>query len=201
MYLRSFEVKGRNRLVKLTDKIKFVLVVILMIVARGSVNAQRMALTTNLFEDAIATPNLGVDVVIADGQSISFDASFAPYKLSEAFHNKCMTYRAGYKFWFNQAFYAHYIGADLVVSSSDVGLLKWNFKDEYVGIGLCYGYAFIMNKRLNLVPHIGLGMAYGNRYEGYDHVEDSGAAIEAQATAGFKPIVTRLGVTLQYVLK
>jgi hypothetical protein len=79
--------------------------------------------------------------------------------------------------------------------------MKWNFKDEYVGIGLSYGYAFIINKRLNLVPHIGLGVAYGSSYEGYDHVEDSGAAIQAQATMGIKPVVTRLGITLQYVLK
>ena len=135
---------------KLTVKIRFLLVVILMIAAHISVSAQRVALTTNLFEDAIATPNFGADVVLTDRQSISFDASFAPYKLSEVFHNKCMTFRAGYKFWLNQAFYSHYLGVDFVASSSDVGLMKWNFKDEYVGIGLCYGYAFIINKRLNI---------------------------------------------------
>lgn len=186
---------------KLTVNMKLVLVVILMIAARGSINAQRMSLTTNLFEDAIATPNLGVDVVVADKQSISFDASFAPYTLSEAFHNKCMTVRAGYKYWFNQTFYSHYVGADIVASSTDAGLLKWNFKQEYVGIGLSYGYAFIINKRLNLVPHIGFGVAYGTSYDGYDHVEDSGEAFYAQATKGIIPIVTRFGVTLQYVLK
>lgn len=194
-------VKGGIGLMKLTVKIRFLLVVILMIAAHISVSAQRVALTTNLIEDAIATPNFGADVVLTDRQSISFDASFAPYKLSEVFHNKCMTFRAGYKFWLNQAFYSHYLGVDFVASSSDVGLMKWNFKDEYVGVGLSYGYAFIINKRLNLVPHIGLGVAYGSSYEGYDHVEDSGAAIQAQATMGIKPVVTRLGITLQYVLK
>lgn len=186
---------------RLTVKIKFLLVVIMMIAARTSVHAQRVALTSNLFEDAIATPNLGVDVVLTDRQSLSFDASFAPYKLSPVFYNKCMTYRVGYKFWLNQAFYAHYIGVDLLASSSDFGLAKWGFKDEYVGIGLGYGYAFIINKRLNLVPHIGLGVAYGSSYEGYDHVEGTGAAIQAQATKGVRPVITRFGVTLQYVLK
>lgn len=192
--------KVGNRLMKLTVKIRLVLVVILMIATGGSINAQRVALTTNLFEDAIVTPNVGVDVVLGDKQSFSFDASFAPYKLADAFHNKCMIYRAGYKFWFAQALYGHYVGVDLVANSSDVGLGKWSSKDEYIGIGASYGYAFIISKRLNLVPHIGIGYAYGNRYEGYDHVENSGAAVEAQATRGGKPIITRFGVTLQYVL-
>lgn len=185
---------------KINFKIRWILVVILMIAAGKTVNAQRLALTTNLFEDAIVTPNFGVDVVITDKQSFTFDASFAPYKLADAFHNKCMTYRLGYKFWLNQAFYGHYVSVDLVANSSDIGLGKWNFKDEYLGVGASYGYAFIISKRLNLVPHIGIGVAYGNRYEGYDHMTENGSPVEAQAKRGVIPIVTRFGVTLQYVL-
>lgn len=171
-----------------------------MILAGKTVNAQRIALTTNLFEDAIVTPNFGVDVVMSDKQSLAFDLSYAPYKLADAFHNKCMTYRLGYKFWPKQAFYGHYIGVDLVANSSDIGLAKWNFKDEYLGIGVCYGYAFIISERLNLVPHLGLGVAYGYRYEGYDHMTENGSPVEAQAQLGVTPIITRFGVTLQYVL-
>lgn len=193
-------VKVRVTLMKINFKIRWILVVILMITAGKSVNAQRLALTTNLFEDAIVTPNIGVDVVITDKQSFSFDASYAPYKLADAFHNKCMTYRLGYKFWLNQAFYGHYLGMDLVANSSDVGLAKWHFKDEYLGVGASYGYAFIISKRLNLVPHIGVGVAYGNRYEGYDHMTENGSPVEAQAKRGVIPIVTRFGVTLQCVL-
>ena len=66
---------------KINLKIRYILVVIFMIAAGKTVNAQRMALTTNLFEDAIATPNIGVDVVLADKQSFTFDASFAPTSL------------------------------------------------------------------------------------------------------------------------
>ena len=185
---------------KINLKIRYILVVIFMIAASKTVNAQRLALTTNLFEDAIATPNIGVDVVLADKQSLTFDASFAPYKLADAFHNKCMTFRLGYKFWLNQALYGHYVGVDLVANSSDIGLAKWNFKDEYIGVGASYGYAFIISKRLNLVPHIGLGVSCGNRYEGHDHMTENGSPVEAQAKFGVRPIITRFGVTLQYVL-
>ena len=182
-------------------KIKFMMVVILMIAAKTSVHAQRMAITTNVLEDVVLTPNLGIEIVVADRQSLTFDASFAPYKLSEQFHNKCMTFRAGYKYWFSQALYAHYIGIDAVASSYDMGVGRYDFRDQYVGIGVGYGYSFIIGKKLNIVPGIGVGFAYGNSYQGHDHMSGPGQAVEAVETPGFKPVLTRLSVTLQYVLK
>ena len=91
----------------MSKRIKIIFIIILLIATKTSLNAQRIALTTNLLEDAIVTPNLGVDIVVADNQSITFDASCAPYKLTQQFYNKCMTFRAGYKYWFSQALYAH----------------------------------------------------------------------------------------------
>jgi hypothetical protein len=185
---------------KMSRNIRFIIVAILLIATRTSASAQRIAVTTNLLEDVALTPNVGVDIVVSDRQSIAFDTSFAPYKISEKLHNKRMTFRAGYKFWLTQAFYAHYIGIDAVASSSDVGIGKKDFKDEYVGLGVGYGYSFIINKRLNIVPGIGVGLAYGKSYEGYDHMISAGNGVQAVSTSGFKPIITRFGVTIQYVL-
>lgn len=182
-------------------KIKLIIAVIIMFTAKTSLNAQRLAVTTNLLEDAVLTPNIGVDVVIADRQSLTFDTSFSPYRLSPKFHNKRMAFRAGYKYWLNQAFYAHYISFDALASSSEVGIGKYSSRDEYVGIGVGYGYSFILGKRWNIVPSIGLGVAYGQTYDGYDHMIKPGVGVEATATTGFKPILTRLAVTIQYILK
>lgn len=183
---------------KMSMKIKLALVAILMIAAGTSVHAQRLAVSTNLLEDVIATPNVGVDIVLTDRQSISFDASFAPYTLSRVFSNRCMTFRAGYKYWFNQAFYSHYVGVDVVASSNDLRMGQWNPRREYIGVGVGYGYSLILSKRLNIVPNIGIGIAYGNRYEGYDHM-DGTQGVQAVATPCVMPILTRCGVTLQYV--
>lgn len=186
---------------KMSTKIRLVVVAILLIATKTSLNAQRIALTSNLLEDVVLSPNIGVDIVIADRQSLTFDTSFSPYKLSEQFHNKRMALRAGYKYWFNQALYAHYLGVDAIVSSSDVGIGKADFRDEYIGIGIGYGYSFILGKRLNIVPSVGIGVAYGQSYQGYDQMLKPGVGVEAQATVGLKPILTRLAVTIQYVLK
>ena len=185
----------------MSKRIKIIFIIILLIATKTSLNAQRIALTTNLLEDAILTPNIGVDIVVADNQSVTFDASCAPYKLSQQFYNKCMTFRAGYKYWFNQAFYAHYIGVDAVANSSDFKMGNIGSRDEYIALGVGYGYSFILGKRLNLVPSVGVGLAFGQTYDGYDHMVKPGQGVEAVATRVVKPVVTRLGLTLQYVLK
>ena len=185
----------------MSKRIKIIFIIILLIATKTSLNAQRIALTTNLLEDAILTPNIGVDIVVADNQSITFDASCAPSKLSQQFYNKCMTFRAGYKYWFNQAFYAHYIGVDAVANSSDFKMGNIGSRDEYIALGVGYGYSFILGKRLNLVPSVGVGLAFGQTYDGYDHMVKPGQGVEAVATRVVKPVVTRLGLTLQYVLK
>lgn len=185
----------------MSKRIKLILIVIMMIAFRAPLSAQRIAITSNLLEDVVLTPNIGVDIVVEDRQSLTFDASVSPYKITPEFYNKRMTFRAGYKFWLNQAFYAHYIGLDAVLSSSDVAVGNFASRDEYIGIGVGYGYAFILNKRLNLVPHLGVGAAYCKTYEGSDHMIKPGEGVKATCSEGLKPILTRLGVTIQYVLR
>ena len=181
-------------------RIKIFFTIVLLLVAKTSLNAQRIAVTTNVLEDVILTPNIGVDIVVADKQSITFDTSFSPYKLAENFHNKRMTFRAGYKYWLNQAFYAHYFGVDAILSSSDVGVGNFKSRDEYIGLGVGYGYSFILGKRLNLVPHLGVGLSLGKTYDGYDQMLSPGQGVQAVATTCVKPIITRFGITIHYIL-
>lgn len=186
---------------KNSNWINVVIAVLFFMVAQAPAKAQRMAVTSNLLEDAMLAPNLGVDIVVADRQSFSLDLTCAPYKLSENVHNKQMAFRTAYKFWFNQALYAHFLSIDGVVCSSEVRLGKIGSRDEYVGLGVGYGYSFIINKNINIVPSVGIGLAYGSNYEGTDHMIKPNEGVQAIATAGIRPILTRLSVTIQYVLK
>ena len=181
--------------------INIVISVLFFVVAQAPAKAQRMAVTSNLLEDAMLAPNLGVDVVVADKQSFSLDFTCAPYKLTENVHNKQMAVRAAYKFWLNQALYSHFLSVDGVLCSSDVKLGKIGSRDEYVGLGVGYGYSFIINKNINIVPSVGIGLAYGSNYQGTDHMIKPTEGVQAIATSGIRPVLTRLAVTIQYVLK
>ena len=181
-------------------RIKILIAILLVFGAKTSLNAQRIALTTNVLEDVVLTPNIGVDIVVADKQTLSLDTSFAPDKLTQSLYYKCMIVRAGYKYWLDQAFYAHYVGVDVIASSYDIKLRNFNEKNEYVGLGVGYGYSFLLGKRLNFVPCVGLGLAYGTMYDGHDHMVRPGVGVEATATRTIRPVITRLGITIQYVL-
>lgn len=180
---------------------KVILILLFITGAKVTVSAQQIALSSNLLDDVVLTPNLGVDIVVSDRQSISFDASYAPYKISSGFHNKSMSFRAGYKFWLNQSFYAHYVGLDAIFTSTDFALANFNYRGEQVGLGVSYGYSFILGKRINLVPHVGVGLAYCTSYDGYDQMINAGTGVQATSTAAIRPIITRLGVTIQYILR
>lgn len=180
---------------------KVVLILLFFTGAKVAVSAQQIALSSNLLEDVILTPNLGVDIVISDRQSVSFDLSCSPYKLSTGFHNKCMAFRAGYKFWLNQTFYAHYVGVDAILSSTDFAIGQFNSRGEQIGLGISYGYSFILGKRINLVPHVGVGLAYNTSYDGYDQMLNVGTGVQSTSMSVIKPVFTRLGVTIQYILR
>ena len=181
--------------------IHIVIAIVVLMSSQTTLRAQRMAVNTNLFEDLILNPNLGIDIVIFDKQTISFDLTYAPFKLTQQYHNQNMSFKAGYKYWFNQAFYAHYIGADVVAMSTDFQVGPFGMRYECLGLGLSYGYSFIINKQLNIVPHIGAGMSCGYRYEGRDQMLDPLRGEKAVPTFAAIPIITRFGVTLQYVIK
>jgi hypothetical protein len=182
-------------------KIKYVLVVLLFVCVQTQMKAQRMAITTNLLSDVALAPNFGVDVVIADKQSLAIDVTCAPYKISEKLHNKQMALTASYKFWLTQALYAHYISVDGVLCSSDLQIGSLGSRDEYVGLGIGYGYSFIIGKKINIVPNIGVGVAYGKNYQGTDHMVKPNVGVQAEEKVGILPVLTRFGVTFQYVLR
>ena len=182
-------------------KIKYVLVVLLFVCVQTQMKAQRMAITTNLLSDVALAPNFGVDVVIADKQSLAIDVTCAPYKVSEKLHNKQMALTASYKFWLTQALYAHYISVDGVLCSTDLQIGSLGSRDEYVGLGIGYGYSFIIGKKINIVPNIGVGVAYGKNYQGTDHMVKPNVGVQAEEKVGILPVLTRFGVTFQYVLR
>ena len=112
-----------------------------------------------------------------------------------------MALRASYKYWFNQSLYAHYVSVDGVLCSSDFQLKNIGSRDEYVSLGVGYGYSFIISKKINIVPNIGVGLAYGTNYQGTDHMVKPSEGVQAVEKVGIIPVLTRLGVTFQYILR
>lgn len=116
------------------------------------------------------------------------DVSGCPWRLSKNLSFRQISIRPTYKYWFKQAFYAHYIGIDLLYSAYDIHLKNKFYDGNIIALGIGYGYSFLLNERLNLIPGIGIGV-------GYNHSRNQ------TVKSGIKPVLTQAAITLQYVIR
>ena len=122
--------------------------------------AQRLAVSTNALEWLTVSPNISLDVILAQNHSLTFSASSSPWKLTPNVYLKHFTISPEYKYWFDMPLYKSYLGGKLLYSSYDLGVNSFLQKGHLVGALVDYGYSFIFSKRFNLVPTVGLGAGY-----------------------------------------
>ncbi len=156
-----------------------------MMVASFGLKAQRLAVSTNLLEYALLSPNLEVDLSLNQHNSISISGSASPWKVNEKYSLSQFSISPEYKYWFNMPFFGHYLGANAKYISYD---MFWNtnkFEGNVMSLGVTYGYCFIIGKKWNIVPNIGLG---------------AGADFSAQGVE-LVPLITKFGLNLQMVVR
>lgn len=150
--------------------------------------AQRSCISTNLLEWGILTPNIGIELRLNHKSTIAMDVAGCPWRLSEKLSLRQISVRPEYRYWLKQAFYAHFIGINLLYSAYDLHLKHKFYDGNMIALGLGYGYSFILNERLNLVPAVGFGV-------GYNHSRN------LTTKSGIKPVLTHAAITLQYILR
>lgn len=155
-----------------------------MILWSQDLRAQRFAISTNLVEWATVSPNFSLDFSLSQHHAVSMSASVSPWKLTDKTYLSHITVSPEYKYWFNMPFYGHYLGANAVYSSYDLSLGSNARVGNLFAAGVTYGYSILLGKKWNIVPNIGLG-----------------AGVDLGAVAKFVPVVTRLGVTIQMVVR
>lgn len=53
----------------------------------------------------------------------------------------------GIRRWLYEAYAGHFWGAHLAVARYNIGNDRWHFKGWLAGIGVSYGYAWLLSKR------------------------------------------------------
>ena len=96
-----------------------------------------------------------------------------------------------YRYWFKRPLYSHYIGAHITTAMYDIALNTKQSEGAFVAVGIGYGYSVLLGKRWSLMPYVGFGVAYK------EIVDRQQRAI---SNYEFKPMITRLGVSLTYII-
>lgn len=159
-------------------------VVLLVFISQEEVKAQRFAVSTNALEWLTLSPNLSFDMAFSQHHAFSMSASASPWKISDNLHLQHITVSPEYRYWFRMPFYGHFMGANLLYSSYSFSLGSFGRSADMVAAGVTYGYSLLLNKRLNIVPVIGLGVG-----------------MEMGQNIKVVPAITRLGVNIQLMVK
>ena len=174
-------------------KNKLVLLVFMLGIAVGA-KGQNFAVKTNLLSDARLNANAGAEVAIAPRWSIDLSGEYNGWDVDGKKWKRWLA-QPELRYWFCDHFAGHFLGVHALggqynfghfdTSLSFLGTDYSVFADTrhqgwYVGGGIAYGYAVILNRHLNLELELGFGYAY-TRYDVFQ-CEGCGRKIEEDRT-------------------
>jgi hypothetical protein len=161
-----------------------VCLIAVVLLASFESKAQRATVSTDLLQWALVSPNLGFEVAFSQHHAFAFSASTCPVKVSDRLSVTHLSVTPEYKYWFRMPYFGHYAGADLLYSSYEIGGSLYARAGNLIAACANYGYSFILNKRWNIVPHMGAGVG-----------------VDLGESAKFIPLVAKIGVNIQFVVK
>ncbi len=160
-----------------------------MMLSCGGLSAQtvtgQVGLKTNVVYDITATANIGAEVVVAPRWSIDLSGNLNAWDI-KGHKWKHWLVQPEVRYWFCDAVVGHFVGAHLLggqynfgnVNLGDFKFLGTNFgalKDTrhqgwYGGVGVAYGYSWVLGRHWNLEAELGVGWVY-TRYDVYPCTE------------------------------
>ena len=145
----------------------------MMLLCWMSLHAQRIALENNLFMDAMASVNLGVELEVGERATVAIPGSFNFWDFSESAKFRHIAIQPEIRYWLDRAFDGHFFGFHTHYAFYNVGgigpftKLKENrYEGWLAGAGLSWGYNWMFAPRWGLEATVGVGYAY-TEYDKY----------------------------------
>ena len=129
------------------------------------------ALKTNAVYWATATPNLGAEIRLAPKWTLEAEVGLNPFRGTNddgSFGRSLKHFRLHpeLRYWFCEAFYKHFLGLHIpyiIYNVSDIKLLGTENERHQgwgTGIGISYGYQWVLGKHWNIEASVGVGYLY-----------------------------------------
>lgn len=157
------------------------LLIVMAVAFYSTVKAQNTAVKTNILYDVFLNVNVGIEVSLASRWTFDLSADYNGWTLSHERKWKHWLLQPEVRYWFCDRFVGHFVGAHALGGQYNVGSLKNSlsflgtdfsvvsdrrYQGWFVGAGIAYGYAWILNKHWNLEAELGLGWVH-TRYDVY----------------------------------
>lgn len=170
--------------------------------------APRWAVKTNLAGWATASLNAAAEVRIAPKATFNLGVSYNPFTFKENKKWKHILVQPEVRYWFCAPFGGHFIGAHLLYSHYNAGGVKlpaglWSgletnrYQGDLYGIGLAYGYQWILSPHWNFEASAGVGYGF-TRFKHYE-CRTCGQYKGTENKHLFMP--TKLALSFIYIIK
>lgn len=170
---------------------------LILALAFTSATAQRVAVKTNALYWATLSPNLGAEFRLSRHFTLNIEATANPFTVS-SYKLTNASIAPEVRYWLSGRPQAgHFFGGMALLAVYD---MKWDdtyHKGDAVGLGVTYGYSFVLSRRWSLETTIGLG-ALRYREKKYTDAETAPSDANHKSTI-IAPL--KAGVTFTYILK
>lgn len=141
-----------------------------------------MGVKANIPHWLTATPNLGVEVAFWRNFSFELSGGYNPFEFDDNQHWKHWIVWSELRYWVWESFNGHFLGLHGVFAEFNVGGLNLpldklaalkdrRYQGEINGVGLSYGYAWVIGN--NLLIEATAGVGYGRlNYDSFSKGKD-----------------------------
>ncbi len=167
---------------------------------------QHWGVKTNLLYDATTTINLGVEVALGKSLSLDVSGNNNGWTFSDDKQWQNWMVQPEFRVWLCEKFNGHFFGIHALGGQYDFykvnlpfdiypDLKDYNYKGDFYGGGLSYGYQWMLGNRWGFELTVGGGYLYA-KYDKYDN--PGGAKLESgnKNYWGF----TKAGITIIYFI-
>lgn len=145
----------------------------------GRAYAQDIAVKTNLLYWASSTPNLSFEFGLGERTSLDLTGGYNPWMLDKETNKKLRHWMVmpEFRYWLCERFNGHFFGVHSGYAFYNISGIRIPFQNKSTknhryqgwatGLGVSYGYNWILGRRWNLEATLGFGYVYTN-YDKYN---------------------------------
>lgn len=186
----------------------FILPILAAFLFNMNMEAQSIAVKTDLLTGVLTSPNIGAEVKLSKRFSLEAGFHYNPFPAGEDKRWKHWFVQPELRYWLCQPFGGHFFGVHLMYGEYNVGNMKLplglfkgvrnqRYEGDFMGAGLSYGYHFILSPRWSIETSLGVGFLRTNyeRYRCFHCGEQTGG--------GSKNFIapTKAAVSLVYIIR
>lgn len=131
-------------------------------------HSQILAVKSDLLTGMLSSPNFGVEVKLSNRLTLEAEFHYNPFPAGGDKRWKHWFVQPELRYWMCQPFGGHFFGAHLLYGVYNVGGMKLplglfkgirssRYEGDFMGLGVSYGYHFILAPRWSIETSVGVG--------------------------------------------